>query len=142
MLWKADASLTSHESLLCEIIIEEEGMMTKDEVLVLVKKVYDAARDDDESRLFDVSADVMAVYLEAICDVQFGAEGADWLNEIIAAIDEGDTEEMIRVLRKPQDSEDVFMGSQVASMFAGFRQRDALITVAQAVGIEALLEDM
>lgn len=117
-------------------------MMTMEELQGLVKEVHNAARENDENRLFDLSTDVMAVYLDAICDVQFGGEGADWLNEIIAAIDDGDTEEMIRVLRQPQDNEGIFLGSQVASLFAGFRQRDAMITVAQAVGIEALLENM
>lgn len=117
-------------------------MMTMDELQGLVKGVHDAVKENDEGKLFDLSTDVMAVYLEAICDVQFGGEGADWLNEIITTIDDGDTEQMIKVLRQPEDNEDIFLGSQVASLFAGFRQRDAMITVAQAVGIEALLEDM
>ena len=117
-------------------------MMKMDELQGLVKGVLEAVKENDEGKLFDLSTDVMAVYLEAICDVQFGGESADWLNEIIAAIDDGNTEKMIKVLRQPDDNEEVFLGSQVASLFAGFRQRDAMITVAQAVGIEALLDDM
>jgi hypothetical protein len=49
---------------------------------------------------------------------------------------------LLSILDQEDDSDDRFLGSQVAALFAGFRQRDAMMTVAQAAGIKALLENM
>ena len=117
-------------------------MTTMEDVRSLIESVYSANKENDEEKIFDFSADVMSVYLEALSDVHFDGQKTDWLNDMVSVIDEGDSTALIALLKKEADSEDRFIGSQVAALFAGFRQRDSMMTVAQAVGIEALLESM
>lgn len=117
-------------------------MMTIDDLRGVVESVYTAYREKDDGKVFDISPDVMSIYLEAINDVHFGGDKVVWINEIVSAIDEGDGEKLIRVLEGEADSDDRFLGSHVAALFAGFRQNDSLVTVSQATGIKALLENM
>ena len=84
----------------------------------------------------------MSVYLEALSDIYFEGEMVEWLNEIVESIDEGDTDELVTVLERVEDSEAIFLGSQIASIFAGFRQRDSMAVVAQAAGLKALMAEM
>lgn len=117
-------------------------MMTEEDLRGLIASVDQARQNEDEEKIFDLATDVMSVYLEALSDVHFGGEKIEWLNDIVMAIDDGDSEKLIAVIEEEEDRDDRFLGSQVAALFAGFRQRDSMITIAQAVGIEALLENM
>lgn len=116
--------------------------MQADELKKLIETVISAGRDKDEDTIFDLSSDIMSVYLEALSDIHFDGSKAGWLNEMVAAIDNGDTDSLLSILDQEEDSDDRFLGSQVAALFAGFRQRDAMMTVVQAAGIKALLENM
>ena len=116
--------------------------MSLDELNELIQSVESAHRSSDEDKVFELSADVMSVYLEALSDVHFDGEKTDWLNSMVSAIDEGDSNALLLVLEEEQDSDDRFIGSQIAALFAGFRQRDSMMTIAQVAGIKALLENM
>ncbi len=122
--------------------IQESIDMQADELKKLIETVISAGRDKDEDTIFDLSSDIMSVYLEALSDIHFDGSKAGWLNEMVAAIDNGDTDSLLSILDQEEDSDDRFLGSQVAALFAGFRQRDAMMTVVQAAGIKALLENM
>ena len=122
--------------------IQESIDMQADELKKLIETVISAGRNKDEDTIFDLSSDIMSVYLEALSDIHFDGSKAGWLNEMVAAIDNGDTDSLLSILDQEEDSDDRFLGSQVAALFAGFRQRDAMMTVVQAAGIKALLENM
>lgn len=108
----------------------------------LLDSVLNAAGEADEDKIFELSPEIMSVYLEALSDVHFDGNRTEWLNEMVSAIDDGDTELLLRILEREEDSDERFLGSQVAALFAGFRQRDAMMTVVQAAGLKALLENM
>ncbi len=116
--------------------------MQVEELNKLIESVFSASRDDDEDAIFELSSDIMSVYLEALSDIHFDGSKAEWLNDMVTAVDSGDTDMLLSILDQEDDSDDRFLGSQVAALFAGFRQRDAMMTVAQAAGIKALLENM
>ena len=116
--------------------------MQVEELKELIESVFSASRNGEEDKVFDLSPDIMSVYLEALSDIHFDGAKSEWLNEIVAAIDGGETELLLSILDQEEDSDDRFLGSQVAALFAGFRQRDAMMTVAQASGIKSLLENM
>lgn len=116
--------------------------MAVEELEKLIESVFSAHRDDDDDTIFELSSDIMSVYLEALSDIHFDGAKAEWLNNMVTAIDNGDTDMLLSVLDQEEDSDDRFLGSQVAALFAGFRQRDAMMTVVQAAGVKALLENM
>jgi len=115
------------------------SMSQLDELIRLVEKAH---KEKDEEKIFELSADVMSVYLEALSDIHFGGAKTDWLNSIVTAVDGGDSDVLISVLEEERDNDERFLGSQVAALFAGFRQRDSMMTIAQTTGIKALLENM
>ena len=108
----------------------------------LIESVEKAYESGDEERVFELSADVMSVYLEALSDILFEGKKVEWLNDLVNAIDEGDNGRMLEVLEQEDDNDERFLGSHVAALFAGFRQRDNMMTLAQVTGIKALLDNM
>jgi len=116
--------------------------MQIEELEELVETVFRASRAGDDDKIFEMSSDIMSVYLEALSDIHFDGAKAEWLNELVEAIDDGDTDLVLSTLDREDDSDDRFLGSHIAALFAGFRQRDAMMTVIQAAGIKTLLENM
>ncbi|THB75061.1 MAG: hypothetical protein D6B25_12550 [Desulfobulbaceae bacterium] len=120
----------------------EDTIMGMEEVRTLIADIYRFMEAGDEKQLYEHSAEVMSVYLEALNDIYFDGERVEWLNQMINAIDEGDSQALVQALEQGENGDDVFLGSQIAAIFAGFRQQDAMGVVAQATGLKALLDQM
>ncbi len=89
----------------------------------------------------DNSNAILVNYLEAMRDIHFEESHVEWLNEIIETVDGEAPQRLIAVLEREPDPDYVFLGSQVAVLIAAYRHLDHLVTVAQAVGIKALLQN-
>ena len=111
------------------------------EIEQLVETVLAAYSRGDEEAIEDNSSAILVNYLEAMRDIHFEESHLPWLNEIIEAIDGDAPDQLIAVLEKEEDPDYVFLGSQVAVLIAGYRHLDSLVTIAQAVGIRALLKN-
>ncbi|RPH41601.1 MAG: hypothetical protein EHM86_03795 [Desulfobulbaceae bacterium] len=116
-------------------------MSEVEEIEQLVDTVLAAYARGDEETVEDNSSAILINYLEAMRDIHFEESHLQWLNEIIEAIDGDTPEKLIAILEKEQDPDYVFLGSQVAVLIAGYRHLDGLVTIAQAVGIRALLRN-
>lgn len=117
-------------------------MASLEELYMLVDSVHQAYGDGDQERIFERSADIMSLYLDALNDIHFDGARTDWLNDLVAAIDGGEGSRMVELINQAAAAEERFLGSQIAALFSGFRQDDSLMTLAQAAGIRALLEEM
>ena len=116
-------------------------MSEVEEIEQLVETVLVAHAQGDEETIEENSNAILVNYLEAMRDIHFEESHLDWLNEIIETIDGDAPQELIAVLEREEDPDYVFLGSQVAVLIAGYRHLDNLVTIAQAVGIKALLQN-
>jgi len=116
-------------------------MSAVEEIGQLVETVLEAFARGDEDVVEDNSNAILVNYLEAMRDIHFEESHVEWLNEIIEAVDGETPQQLIAVLEREEDPDYVFLGSQVAVLIAGYRHLDNLVTIAQAVGIKALLQN-
>lgn len=116
-------------------------MSAVEEIEQLVETVLTAYTRGDEETVEDNSNAILVNYLEAMRDIHFEESHLEWLNEIIGVVDGDTPQQLITVLEREKDPDFVFLGSQVAILIAGYRHLDNLVTVAQAVGIKALLQN-
>jgi hypothetical protein len=111
------------------------------EIEQLVETVLAAYARGDEATVEDNSSAILVNYLEAMRDIYFEESHLEWLNKIIATVDGDAPQQLIEVLEQEKDPDYVFLGSQIAVLIAGYRQLDNMVTLAQAVGIKALLKN-
>jgi hypothetical protein len=116
-------------------------MTAVEEIEQLVETVLTAHTRGDEETVEDNSSAILVNYLEAMRDIHFEESHLEWLNEIIEAVDGDAPQQLITVLEKEKDPDYVFLGSQIAVLIAGYRHLDNMVTLAQAVGIKALLQN-
>lgn len=121
---------------------QEREIMGIAETRKLVADIYRLMEEGDKKRLYEHSAELMSVYLEALNDIYFAGAAVEWLNQLINAIDDDDAQALVTALQQADNADDIFLGSQIASIFAGFRQQDELSVIAQATGLKALLDQM
>ncbi len=116
-------------------------MSEVEEIAQLVETVLAAYAGGDEEVIEANSNAILINYLEAMRDIHFEKSHVDWLNEIIATVDGDTPQQLIAVLEREENPDYVFRGSQIAVLIAGYRHLDSLVTIAQAVGIKALLQN-
>ena len=116
-------------------------MSEAEEIHQLVDTVLTAFAQGDEDTVEDNSSAILVNYLEAMRDIHFEESHLPWLNEIIGAVDGDNPQQLIAILQREEDPDYVFLGSQIAVVIAGYRHLDGLVTVAQAIGIKALLQN-
>ena len=82
------------------------------------------------------------MYAQAMVEFHFEERHLDWLNELIAAVEDDDIAACRRVLNSETDTDLVFLASQFAAVMAGFFHHDECLTVVQAIGLQALLRGL
>jgi hypothetical protein len=114
-----------------------------DEIAVLMAEiagVIDAAKENNLDALYDYRASIISMYAQAMVEFHFHEEQLEWLNSLLRSVENNDIKECLRQLAIPDNTDDIFLGSQFAAVMAGFFHHDELMTAAQAVGMKAILE--
>lgn len=112
------------------------------EVLAQIHQVLDAAGANDLDAIYDHRAAIVAMYAQAMAEFHFEEAQLDWLNEILASVEMDDIASCRRLLGQETDTDTLFLATQFAALMAGFFHHDELLTVVQAMGLEALLKAM
>jgi len=112
------------------------------ELLEEIGKVLDAAERKDLDAIFDHRAAIVSMYAQAMVEFHFEEDQLDWLNELLAAVENDDIAACRRLLAQESDTDTIFLASQFAAIMAGFFHHDECLTVLQAIGLQALLQDM
>lgn len=107
-----------------------------------IDAILKAADDDDMDTMYDYRASIMTTYAQAIAEFHFEEERLGWLNELIHTVEQNDIDGCRKVLAEVNDPETLFLGTQFVSIMAGCFHHDELITVVQAIGIKALIEQV
>lgn len=105
-----------------------------------IRQVLDAVEADDLDTVYDHRAAIVAMYAQAMAEFHFEEEQLDWLNDLLAAVETDDTASCRLLLGQETDAHSLFLASQFVALMAGFFHHDELLTMAQAVGLEALLK--
>jgi hypothetical protein len=119
----------------------ETVMSGQEAIRQLIDTVLKAQQRNDEEAIEAQATQVLSLYLEALRDFHFEESKVDWLNAILSAIDDRDGAALVGILESEEDDSYRFLGTEVATIFAGFREQFPLMTLAQAVGIQALLDE-
>lgn len=109
-----------------------------DEVTVVLK----AAEQDDLDSIYDHRASIISMYVQAMAEYHFEEQRLEWLNDILNAVEHNDIKGCKNLLEQADDMDTMFLGSQFAAVMAGCFHHDELMTVAQTVGLKALLETL
>lgn len=117
-----------------------EHTQTMHELMDEIKTVLNAAEEKDYDALFDHRASIISMYAQAMVEFHFQEQQLEWLNEILQTVENDDIERCRALLEQADNVDDRFLGSQFASIMAGCFHHDELMTVVQAVGLQALLE--
>lgn len=111
------------------------------ELLDEISAILKAADEEDMDALYDYRASIISTYAQAIAEFHFEEDQLEWLNELLQAVEDNDINGCRKVLSKEQDTEFFFLGTQFVTIMAGCFHHDELMTVVQAMGIKALLDE-
>ena len=114
----------------------------KAEILAQIGQVLTAAENNDLDTIYDHRAAIVSMYAQAMVEFHFEEERLDWLNQLVAAVEEDDISSCRRLLAAEEDTDTVFLATQFAAVLAGFFHHDECLTVLQAIGLQALLKAM
>lgn len=114
----------------------------KAEILAQIGQVLTAAEDNDLDTIYDHRAAIVSMYAQAMVEFHFEEARLDWLNQLVAAVEEDDIASCRRLLAAEEDTDTVFLATQFAAVLAGFFHHDECSTVLQAIGLQALLKAM
>ncbi|MCL2340347.1 MAG: hypothetical protein FWC49_01430 [Proteobacteria bacterium] len=112
------------------------------EVLAQIRQVLDAVEADDLDAVYEHRATIVAMYAQAMAEFHFEEEQLDWLNDLLAAVETDDVASCRLLLAREANAHTLFLASQFVSLMAGFFHHDEMLTMAQAMGLEALLMAM
>jgi hypothetical protein len=113
-----------------------------EEVLAQIERVLEAAGENDLDAIYDHRAAIVSMYAQAMVEFHFEEQQLEWLNELLGAVETDDIASCRRLLAQEEDTDTVFLASQFAALMAGFFHHDELLTVVQAIGLQALLKGM
>jgi len=113
-----------------------------EELLEQIEAVLEAARQNDLDAIYDHRAVIVSMYAQAMVEFHFEEARLNWLNDLLGAVEMDDIAACRRLLAEEEDTDTVFLASQFAALMAGFFHHDELLTVAQAIGLRALLAGM
>ena len=119
---------------------EENNSM--EDLVEQIGKVLDAAEENDLDGIYDYRATIVSMYAQAMAEFHFQENQLEWLNNILEAVETDNLADCRRLLEQEEDSDTVFLASQFAAVMAGFFHHDECMTVAQALGLQALLRGM
>jgi len=112
------------------------------EVLAQIRQVLDAVEADDLDAVYEHRATIVGMYAQAMAEFHFEEEQLDWLNELLAAVETDDVASCRLLLGREANAHTLFLASQFVALMAGFFHHDEMLTMAQAMGLEALLMAM
>ena len=112
------------------------------ELLDQIGKVLDAAEKNDMDSIYDHRATIVSMYAQAMAEFHFEENQLEWLNQILEAVENDDLAACRRLLEQENETDTVFLASQFAAVMAGFFHHDECMTIAQAIGLQALLQGM
>jgi|GEM_PF-1059534 len=104
--------------------------------------VLNAADQDDLDAIYDHRASIISMYVQAMAEYHFEEQQLEWLNAILNAVEHNDIKGCRGLLEEAKDMDLMFLGSQFAAVMAGCFHHDELMTVAQTVGLKALLDNI
>ena len=113
-----------------------------EEIHAQINTVLDAAEAHDLDGVYDNRAAIVSMYAQAMVEFHFDEEQLDWLNELLSAVESDDIAGCRKLLAQEQDTETLFLATQFTALIAGFFHHDELLTVIQAIGLQALLREM
>jgi hypothetical protein len=113
-----------------------------EEIFAQIEAVLDAAEADDLDTVYDHRAAIVSMYAQAMVEFHFEERHLDWLNDLVAAVEDDDIVACRQVLNSETDTDLVFLASQFAAVMAGFFHHDECLTVVQAIGLQALLRGL
>jgi len=111
-------------------------------VLAQIRQVLDAVEADDLDTVYSHRVTIVAMYAQAMAEFHFEEEQLEWLNDLLAAVETDDLASCRQLLGQEVDADTLFLASQFVALMAGFFHHDELLTMAQAMGLEALLKAM
>ncbi len=107
-----------------------------------IAAVFNAAEQGDQEEIIEHRATMVSMYAQAMVDFHFIEEDLDWLNDILSAVEQDEIVRCRQLLEQGTDNQMIFLGSQFAAIMAGCYHHDECMTVVQAVGLKALLDEM
>jgi hypothetical protein len=113
-----------------------------EELLEQIEAVLEAARQNDLDAIYDHRAAIVSMYAQAMVEFHFEEAQLNWLNDLLGAVETDDMAACRRLLAQEEDTDTVFLASQFAALMAGFFHHDELLTMVQAIGLQALLKSM
>ncbi len=112
------------------------------ELLARIDRVLKAAGENDLDAIYDHRAVIVSMYAQAMVEFHFEEEQLDWLNDLLGAVESDDIAGCRRLLDREEETDTIFLASQFAAVMAGFFHHDELLTVVQAIGLQALIKGM
>ncbi|WP_028583719.1 hypothetical protein [Desulfogranum mediterraneum] len=112
-----------------------------EELFTEINAVLKAAEAKDLDTIYDHRASIISMYAQAMAEFHFLESQLEWLNDILRTVEGNDIAQCREVLERESDTETLFLGSQFAALMAGCFHHDELMTVAQAIGLQALLTE-
>ncbi len=109
------------------------------DLLTEIDTVLDAGQSGDTDALYDHRASIISMYAQAMAEFHFSEDKLEWLNALLRAVEDNQTNQCLHILQQEQDTEKLFLASQFAAVMAGCYHHDECMTVVQAVGLQALL---
>ncbi|MGI6656666.1 MAG: hypothetical protein ACOX5Z_07555 [Desulfobulbus sp.] len=117
----------------------EDAAKSGSELIARIDEMLDAIERDGFEAMEEHRSTLVMMYVQAMVEEWFDADRVDWLNELLAAVQENDLAGCRRVLARGDDPDVVFAAAGLAAMVAGFFHHDECMTVVQGVGLQALL---
>lgn len=105
-----------------------------------IDSLLKSAEAGELDAVYDHRASILSMYAQAMVEFHFQEEQLEWLSDLLRTVEDNDISGCRRLLEQGADADQVFLGSQFAAMMAGCFHHDELMTVAQAIGLKALLE--
>lgn len=105
-----------------------------------IDSLLKSAEDGDLDAVYDRRASIVSMFAQAMVEFHFQEEQLEWLSDILRTVEDNNLKKCRSLLEQGSDTDRIFLASQFAAMMAGCFHHDELMTVAQAIGLKALLE--
>lgn len=112
------------------------------ELTEAIEAVLTDAETGSDTAMHTHRSTLLTTFAQAMVEYHFEERQLNWLNAILEAIADDNPAELKKLLEEESDADFVFLGSQFAATMAGSYHHDNCLTTAQAVGLNALLQQM
>lgn len=112
------------------------------ELIEAIEAVLTDAETGSDAAMQNHRTTLLSTFAQAVVEYHFEEHKLNWLNAILESIADDNPAELKRLLEEESDADYVFLGSQFAATMAGSYHHDTCLVTAQAVGLNALLQQM